>query len=67
MTKREAQRLAKKIDKSKTNCITTGLRLYTYGQHRSWAIDAQNLYTGDTFIVNDRADWAMRTRVGDLY
>jgi hypothetical protein len=59
MTKREAERVARRIAREAPRCRVTGYRRHGRGRYEIDVIDGA---TGGAFVVRDAADWAERMR-----
>jgi len=59
MTKREATRLAKRID-STPGLTVTGYRRWPTKGGSSWEINVQDHVSGVPFVVHNSIDWAER-------
>ncbi len=62
MHKREAQRLAAKIESDDPRVRVSGYRLYaaSIGRGSIYAIDCTDTRTGDRFVIDAPEDWAER-------
>ena len=63
MTKRDAQRLAKKIAKDAPGCTVTGMRVWTSERrpgHYSYEVEVVDTRTGYPFVVTSSEDWVER-------
>jgi len=63
MNKREAQKLAKRIEGDDPLCRVTGLWHWHHGR---WGIDVTDTRTGYPFVVGSEYDWEMRRRAAEL-
>jgi len=59
MNHREAQRLARRIEREDPRCHVTGTRRY---EGSSYALDVVDTRTGIPFVVNSPEDWDDRVR-----
>ena len=62
MTRREARRLARKIDRT-VLCRVEALRCWG---RRSWELEVTDTKTGYTFVVSSIEDWQKRVRASEL-
>jgi hypothetical protein len=62
MNKREAQRLARRIEREAPRCRVTGLRHYGGGRY---SLDVADTIEGSPFEVSSVEDWEERQRAAD--
>ena len=62
MTKRQAEQLAKVIDRTE-GCEVRGLRHWGRGK---WELDCVDTRTGYTFVVSSIEDWQERLQASEL-
>ena len=60
MNRKEAEKLAKRIEREAPECRVTGTRVYRDGRYPQYALDVADASTGDSFVVGSPEAWLQR-------